>query len=489
MTAVVEDGNGEGAGLLPPPELEDTFGDSARFVQSETGQSFLRLDPAKYIRLAPCHDEEPVEYLKKPVEAAPEITSEIAATVSRIIADVESEGTAAVRRWSRELDGWDPPTFRVGTKEIQRAVDTMEPSVEASSQFLIDQVTGFARLQRATLTDFEVETLPGVILGQKHIPVGSVGAYSPGGGYPLIASAVMTVATAKVAEVPRVVAAAPPRGPGGMHPPQLWAMYRSGADEIFCVGGVQALAGMVFGLEDSEPVDMVVGPGNAYVAEAKRQLFGHVGIDLLAGPTEIMVAADDTADPTVVACDLLGQAEHGPTSPAILVTTSESVGRETIEAVDRWLETWPTAAVAGVAWRDHGTVILCQDNDEMARVCDDTAPEHLELQVSDPDWFVDRLRNYGSLFIGTHATVAYSDKAIGTNHTLPTRGAARYTGGLWVGKFLKTITTQRCTAEGSVRVAEEAAVVADAELMFGHAISARLRLNPEHFPDVLEHVD
>jgi sulfopropanediol 3-dehydrogenase len=430
-----------------------------------------------------------VEYLKRPVEPAPEITAEISATVSRIIADVERQGTAAVRRYSEQLDGWSPPSFRVSADEIQRATDSMLPAVEASARFLIDQVVGFARLQRATLTDFEAETLPGVVLGQRHIPVGSVGAYSPGGGYPLIASAVMTVATAKVAEVPRVMAAAPPRAPGGMHPPQLWAMHQSGADEIFCVGGVQALAGMVFGLEDAPPVDMVVGPGNAYVAEAKRQLFGRVGIDLLAGPTEIMVAADNGADPMVVACDLLGQAEHGPTSPAILVTTSERMGRETVAAVDRWLETWPTADVAGVAWRDHGTVILCNDDAEMARVCDDIAPEHLELQVSDPEWFAERLSNYGSLFIGTHATVAYSDKAIGTNHTLPTQRAARYTGGLWVGKFLKTVTTQRCTAAGSVRVAEEAAVVADAELMFGHAISARLRLNPEYFPDILEQVE
>ncbi|GIU93103.1 MAG: histidinol dehydrogenase [Acidimicrobiia bacterium] len=348
-------------------------------------------------------------------------------------------------------------------------------------------MTNFARLQRRTLVDFEEETLPGVVLGQRHIPVGSAGCYSPGGRYPLIASAVMTVATAKVAGVPRVVAAAPPRDRRGIHPPQLWAMHRSGADEIFCVGGVQALAGMAFGLEDSEGVDMIVGPGNAYVAEAKRQLFGRVGIDLLAGPTEIMVIADDSADPAVIACDLLGQAEHGPTSPAILATTSERIGRETLVEVERWLERWPTADVAGVAWRDHGTVILCDDPDEMCRVTDEIAPEHLEIQTSDPDWYLDRIRNYGSAFLGTHATVAYSDKAIGTNHTLPTRGAARYTGGLWVGKFLKTVTFQRCTAQGSLKVAEPAAVVADAELMFGHAISARLRLNPEYFPDVHGH--
>ena len=365
----------------------------------------------------------------------------------------------------------------------------MEPEVEESARFLIDQVTNFASLQRETLVDFEAETLPGVILGQRHIPVGSVGAYSPGGMYPLIASAVMTVATARVARVPRVIAAAPPRDERGMHRPQLWAMAECGADEIFCVGGVQALAGMAFGLEGSDPVDMIVGPGNAYVAEAKRQLFGRVGIDLLAGPTEIMIIADESADPSVVACDLLGQAEHGPTSPAILATTSEDMGRATIEQVGWWLERWPTAEVAGAAWRDFGTVILCDDDEDLVRVADEIAPEHLEVQTRDPEWFVGRLSNYGSLFIGTHATVAYSDKAIGTNHTLPTRRAARYTGGLWVGKFLKTVTTQRCAPEGSKQVAEPAAVVADAELMAGHAVSARLRLNPEFFPDILDVTD
>jgi sulfopropanediol 3-dehydrogenase len=410
----------------------------------------------------------------------------VAETVSRIITEVEREGTDAVRRHSKRLDGWDPPSFRVSDRDIEVAYEEMEPAVEESARFLIEQVANFARLQRETLVDFEAETMPGVILGQRHIPVGSVGAYSPGGMYPLIASAVMTVATAKVAGVRRVIAAAPPRDERGMHRPQLWAMAECGADEIFCVGGVQALAGMAFGLEGSDPVDMIVGPGNAYVAEAKRQLFGKVGIDLLAGPTEIMIIADETADPSVVACDLLGQAEHGPTSPAILATTSEELGRASIDQVDWWLERWPTADVAGPAWRDLGTVILCEDDEELVRVADEIAPEHLEVQTRDPDWFVDRLTNYGSLFIGTHATVAYSDKAIGTNHTLPTRRAARYTGGLWVGKFLKTVTTQRCGPEGSMQVAEPAAVVADAELMAGHAISSRLRLNPEFFPDILE---
>jgi sulfopropanediol 3-dehydrogenase len=426
-----------------------------------------------------------LHYLKQPNPTPEEVTREVTETVAQIIADVEREGTVAVRRHSQRLDGWDPPSFRVTEAEIERAYQSMEPEVEAGARFLIDQVTNFARLQRGTLVDFETETLPGVILGQRHIPVASVGAYSPGGRYPLIASAVMTVATAKVAGVSRVIAAAPPRDEHGMHRPQLWAMVESGADEIFCVGGVQALAGMAFGLEGSEPVDMIVGPGNAYVAEAKRQLFGKVGIDLLAGPTEIMVIADDTADPAIVACDLLGQAEHGPTSPAILATTSEALGQATMQEVNWWLERWPTADIAGPAWRDFGTVIVCDDDEELVRVADEIAPEHLEVQTRDPEWFVDRLHNYGSLFIGTHATVAYSDKAIGTNHTLPTRGAARYTGGLWVGKFLKTVTTQRCDALGSRSVAEPAAIVADAELMAGHAISARLRLNPEFFPDAL----
>jgi sulfopropanediol 3-dehydrogenase len=426
-----------------------------------------------------------MDYLKEPKPAQEGATEEVRATVSDIIRDVEQRGTDAVREHSRRLDNWDPPTFRVGADEIERAYQAMPADVEDSARFLIDQVTNFALLQRATLVDFEAETLPGVFLGQRHIPVASVGAYSPGGRYPLIASAVMTVATAKVAGVSRIASAAPPRGQAGMHPPQLWAMAESGADEIYCVGGVQALAGMAFGLEGGDPVDMIVGPGNVYVSEAKRQLFGRVGVDLLAGPTEIMVIADDSADPSVVACDLLGQAEHGPTSPAILATTDESLGRATIREVDWWLKRWPTADVAGAAWRDYGTVILCGDDADLVRVANEIAPEHLEVQTRDPAWFVDRLTNYGSLFIGSHATVAYSDKAIGTNHTLPTQGAARYTGGLWVGKFLKTVTTQRCEPTGSLVVAEPAAVVADAEMMAGHAISARLRLNGEYFPDVI----
>ena len=428
-------------------------------------------------------------YFKEPQGASQAATAEIRETVSAIIADVERRGTDAVRAYSERFDDWSPPSFRVSDEEIDSVAERVDPEVQAHARFTLDQVRNFALLQRQSMQEFEVETLPGVVLGQRHIPVGSVGAYSPGGLYPLIASAIMTVGTAKAADVPRVVAAAPPRDASGMHPPQLWAMVESGADEIFCVGGVQALAGLVFGIEDSEPVDMVVGAGNAYVAEAKRQLFGRVGIDLLAGPTEIMTIADDTADPAVVAADLLGQAEHGPTSPAILVTTSEELARETVREVERWLETWPTADVAGVAWRDFGAIIVCSDDEEMVAVSDDIAPEHLQVQTAEPEWFAERLRNYGTLFVGSHATVTYSDKAIGTNHVLPTERAARYTGGLWVGKFLKTVTTQRVTAEGSRLVAEHAAAVADAELMFGHAISARLRTNPEYFWDAIAEME
>lgn len=428
-------------------------------------------------------------YFKEPQKRSQAATDEIRETVSTIIAEVERRGTDAIRAYSERFDDWSPPSFRVSDEEIDSVAERVDPEVREHARFTIDQVRNFALLQRESMHEFEVETLPGVVLGQRHIPVRSVGAYSPGGLYPLIASAIMTVGTAKAADVPRVAAAAPPRDASGMHPPQLWAMVESGADEIFCVGGVQALAGLVFGIEDSEPVDMVVGAGNAYVAEAKRQLFGRVGIDLLAGPTEILTIADDTADPAVVAADLLGQAEHGPTSPATLVTTSEDLARDTAREVERWLETWPTADVAGVAWRDFGAIILCSDDEEMVAVSDEIAPEHLQVQTAEPDWFAERLRNYGTLFVGAHATVTYSDKAIGTNHVLPTERAARYTGGLWVGKFLKTVTTQRVTAEGSRLVAEHAAAVADAELMFGHAISARLRTNPEYFWDATPGVE
>jgi sulfopropanediol 3-dehydrogenase len=425
-------------------------------------------------------------YLKERSGISQEAWSEIRATVSEILSAVEREGEAAVRRYSERFDEWSPPSFRVAREVVRQAQESLSDELRTHVAFAQEQIKNFAELQRSTLVDQEWETLPGVALGQRFIPVGSAGAYSPGGLYPLIASAIMTVLVPKVAGVPRVVACAPPRGPEGMHPPQLYAMATSGADEILCIGGVQAFAAMAFGIEDLAPVDMLVGAGNAYVAEAKRQLFGTVGIDLLAGPTEVMVLADDSADAGLVAADLLGQAEHGPTSPATLVTTSERLAREVADAVDAWLEgEWPTREVAGAAWRDHGAIILCEDDEEAASVADDIAPEHLEIQTEDPDWYLKRMSSYGTLFLGAHATVAFSDKAIGTNHVLPTRRAARYTGGLWVGKFLKAVTYQRVTAEGSGRVAASTAAIADAELMFGHALTARLRLDPSRFPDAV----
>ncbi len=415
-------------------------------------------------------------YLKQAAPRPPAGSAEVRETVSRILLDVERNGVEAVRRWSQMLDGFNPESFRVGAGAIAAAEAATGPELAAQLEFALEQVRGFARAQRATLLELEVETLPGITLGHRHIPIDAVGSYSPGGRYPLIASSIMTVAVPKVAGVGRVVACAPPRGGAGIHPPQLYAMHRAGADEILCLGGVQALAAMAFGIEGLDPVDMIVGAGNAYVAEAKRQLFGTVGIDLLAGPTEILVLADDAADPDLIALDLLAQAEHGPTSPAILVTISEALGRATIAAVARRLERFPTAEVAGEAWRSVGEVVVCDDADEMVAVSDRYAPEHLEVQTLDPEWFLARLRNYGSLFLGAQATVAYGDKAIGVNHVLPTERAARYTGGLWVGKFLKTVTFQRVTAEGTRLVAPATAAICEAELMLGHALSASERL-------------
>ncbi len=421
------------------------------------------------------------EYLKNGWPSRRRPAPHVAETVSRILAEIEAEGLPAVRRWSKALDDWDPPSFVVTPEQVAKAAVEVADELRESIEFARAQVAAFARQQRATLTELEVRPLPGVVLGHRLVPVASVGAYAPGGRYPLIASSIMTTVVPKLAGVRRVVAVAPPRGPGGIHPPQLYTMAHCGADQILCLGGVQALAALAFGIEDHKPVeavDLLVGAGNAYVAEAKRQLFGQVGIDLLAGPTEVAVLADDSADPRLVAADLLGQAEHGPDSPALCITTSHRVGTAVLAAVDDWLTNWPTAEVAGVAWRDYGTVVVCESPEEAVRVSDAHGPEHLELHCADPDWYLRRLSNYGSLFLGTHATVAYSDKAIGTNHVLPTLGASRYTGGLWVGKFLKTVTYQRVTAEGSALVAPHAAAISDAELMYGHALTARLRLDP-----------
>lgn len=413
----------------------------------------------------------------KPTSAtAAAVNDEVRATVSEILLAVELEGERAVRRYSERFDRWSPASFRVTEVEIRDAEAQVHAELRGHLEFALEQVRGFAQLQRDSLSEFESETLPGVVLGQRLIPINAVGSYSPGGRFPLVASSVMTVAVPKTAGVPRVVACAPPKEARGIHPPQLLAMHLSGADEIYCIGGVQALAALAYGIDGLDPVDFLVGAGNAYVAEAKRQLFGTVGIDLLAGPTEILVIADEAADPELIATDLLGQAEHGPTSPAVLITTSEQLGAQVIKSVERLLDNWPTAETAAPAWRDHGSVIVCDNDEEMLKLADEIASEHVEVQTTDPAWWLQRLTNYGSLFLGQWATVAYGDKAIGTNHVLPTARAARYTGGLWVGKFLKTVTYQRVTAEGTSEVAPAVAAICDAEEMAGHAITARLRL-------------
>jgi sulfopropanediol 3-dehydrogenase len=424
-----------------------------------------------------------MEYLKKAPPSSATDRLQIQETVSQILGEIERDGTDAIRRYSAKFDGWDPPSFRVSPAQISEAAAHVDPELRAQIEFSRLQVERFARLQRASLIDFQAETLPGVTLGQKQIPVNSVGSYVPGGNYPLIASALMTIVVPKVAGVPRVVAVAPPqKGAMAINQIQLLAMADSGADEILVLGGVQALGALAFGLEDSpptDPVDMIVGPGNAYVAEAKRQLYGRVGIDLQAGPTEILVLADASADPRLVAADLLGQAEHGVTSPAIAVTDSREMGQAILNEVERLLTWWPTAAVAGMAWRNRGEVMVCADPEEMVRVADQIASEHVEVQTADPKWFLARLTNYGSLFLGANATVVYGDKGIGTNHVLPTGRAARYTGGLWVGKFLKTVTWQIVTDAGNEKVAPTMAAIAEAENMKGHALTARMRMENE----------
>jgi sulfopropanediol 3-dehydrogenase len=419
------------------------------------------------------------EYVKKAVPRPREDDEALRRTVGEILASVRDGGAAAVRRHSERLDGWSPPSFRLAPEEIAAAVGRVPAADRAAIDHCRDQIAAFARRQRERLADFDVELQPGVRLGQKLIPVASVGAYVPGGRYPLVASALMSIVTAKVAGVPRVVACSPPTppeaGPRGIYPATLYAMVAAGVDEVHCLGGVQALAAMAYGMTGLPPVDMVVGPGNQYVAEAKRQLFGTVGIDLLAGPTEILVIADDAADAEVVACDLLGQAEHGPTSPAILVTTSRALAERVRAECERQIPTLGTRDVVREAWDRHGEVIVVDTDEEAAAVADEYAPEHLEVQARNLDWYLARLRNYGSLFLGEESTVAYSDKTIGTNHILPTGRAARYTGGLWVGKFIKTVTWQRLTREASGRVAPTVARVCEIEGMLAHKATADLR--------------
>jgi sulfopropanediol 3-dehydrogenase len=418
------------------------------------------------------------DYLKRSALPPAQASDDVKRTVAEILRDVERRGETAVRDWSLRLDGWAPDSFLVDRAAVDAAATAVADDLKEHIAFAVLQVRAFAEQQRATLVDLDVETLPGVRLGHRHIPVDAVGAYVPGGRYPMVASAFMTIVVPKVAGVGRVVACAPPRDGRGIHNATLYAIATSGADEIVCLGGVQALAALAFGLGGPEPVDMIVGAGNAYVAEAKRQLFGTVGIDLLAGPTEILVLADGGADPELVAADLLGQAEHGPTSPAVLVTHSRRLAESVERELERLLRDWPTREIAGEAWRAYGELVVTADRAESIEVANRYAYEHVEVHAADAelDAYLEGLRNYGSLFLGSEATVVYGDKAVGTNHVLPTAGAARYTGGLWVGKFLRTATFQQLTAEGTRRVAPAAAAISDAECFAGHATTARMRL-------------
>jgi sulfopropanediol 3-dehydrogenase len=397
-------------------------------------------------------------------------------TVEDILSRVEDKKDAAIRALSKQFDNWEPKDFRLTPQDIEKAISQLSKRDLDDIKFAQAQVRNFAQKQKETMRELEVETLPGVILGHRHIPVNSIGCYVPGGRYPMVASAHMSIVTAKVAGVKRIAACAPPFK-GGPHPAIVAAMHFGGADEIYVLGGVQAVAAMALGTESIAAVDMIVGPGNAYVAEAKRQLFGRVGIDLLAGPTETLIIADDSVDGEICATDLLGQAEHGPTSPAILLTNSEKLARDTMAEVERLLKILPTADAAGQAWKDFGEVIVCDSYEDMASEADRIASEHVQVMTRDPDYFLDNMKNYGSLFLGPRTNVAYGDKVIGTNHTLPTKKAARYTGGLWVGKFLKTCTYQKVlTDQASAKIGEVCSRLCILEGFLAHAEQANVRV-------------
>jgi sulfopropanediol 3-dehydrogenase len=419
-----------------------------------------------------------IRYLKrgKDAEAQADDDSKVRATVEGILKNIEARGDEAVREYSKQFDNWNPADFRLSQTAIEAAVKQLSPRELEDIKFAQTQVRNFAQRQRDSMQDIEVETLPGVFLGHKHLPVNAVGCYVPGGKYPLIASAHMSVLTAKVAGVKRIVATAPPYQ-GSPHPAIVAAMHFAGADEVFVLGGVQAVAAMAIGTASIKPVDMLVGPGNMFVAEAKRQLYGRVGIDLFAGPTETLIIADDSVDGEMCAVDLLGQAEHGPTSPAILLTNSEALAKATMAEVARQLTILPTAGIAAVAWAEYGQVIVCDSIDEMVRVADDIASEHVQVMTRDPNVFLDRMTNYGALFLGPRTNVSFGDKVIGTNHTLPTNKNARYTGGLWVGKFLKTCTYQRVTTdEASAAIGEVCSRLCHMENFAGHGEQANLRV-------------
>jgi sulfopropanediol 3-dehydrogenase len=418
------------------------------------------------------------EYLKSGRATGTTVDEDVQARVAEMLAAVAEHGERAVREFSQALDGHNPPSFRLDDDTVNAALATVDQALRTHIDAAHENVRAFAEAQRGTLAPLEIELAPGQVVGHRLVPVQSVGAYIPGGRYPLISSALMSIVTAKVAGVARVVAMTAPTPSGGISPATLYAMTVAGADEIYALGGVQAMAAMAYGaLPGLEPVDMIVGAGNAFVAEAKRQLFGRVGIDLLAGPTEVLVLADASADPFTVAVDLLAQAEHGPTSPAVLITTSRALAEQVLRHVPVILEKWSTGDVAAKAWQDLGVAVVAESREEAVELADAYASEHLQLQVSELDWYLSRLRNYGSVFVGAETTVAYGDKAVGTNHTLPTNGAARYTGGLWVGSFIKVLTYQRLTEEASRRIGAHTSAISTAEGMVGHAYSAEIRLD------------
>ena len=417
-------------------------------------------------------------YIKKGIEAGEiaQADAKVRATVEGILSDIETRGDPAIRELSRKFDNWDPQTFRLSDAEIEAAISKVPKGDLDDIRFAQSQVRSFAKKQKACLEDLEVETMPGVVLGHRNVPVNSVGCYVPGGKYPMVASAHMSVVTAKVAGVKRILTSAPPHD-GGPHPAIVAAMHFAGADEILVLGGIQAVGAMALGTESIDSVDMLVGPGNMFVAEAKRQLFGRVGIDLFAGPTETLVIADDSVDGELCAVDLLGQAEHGPTSPAVLLTDSEALAENTLLEVERQLDILPTAGIARESWANYGEIIVCESVDEMVREANRLAFEHVQVMTRDPDYFLANLTNYGALFLGARTNVSYGDKVIGTNHTLPTKRAARYTGGLWVGKFMKTCTYQRIlTDEASTLVGEYCSRLCAIEGFAGHGEQANIRV-------------
>jgi sulfopropanediol 3-dehydrogenase len=416
-------------------------------------------------------------YLKRAAERPVEDLTAVRQTVSEILERIQREGMDAVRFYSKKFDDWEPRSFRLSADAISAARRVLPASEIQDIDFCQAQIRNFASEQMRRLVDFEVETLPGVHLGQKIIPVASSGSYVPGGRYPMLASAHMTVITPKVAGVRRIVACSPPAKGQGPWPATVYSMAAAGADEIYCMGGVHALAAMAYGMEGLAPVDMVVGAGNKYVAEAKRQLFGAVGIDLLAGPTEILIICDETADPFILAADLLGQAEHDPNARQALVSLSEKTARDTMAELEKQLAVLPTRAIAGPAWQSNGEVIVVDSPAEAVRVSDDWAPEHLEVQTKEWRYYLDHCRNYGSVFLGEETTVAYGDKTIGTNHVLPTMRAARYTGGLSVGKFVKTVTYQYATRAASLKIGEVCERVCNYENMLAHGISCKVRVD------------